>query len=159
MNQITTAQLQKLTAQTVNKTIILPTLVGSYGKPYCAIIPLKWLDDAGLLKMDKAQDDELESIGLTILEKRALIKDFIHSAGISHQAKAKYMELDSKLAGHFAPDKIETITSINEGDRALLQEVINQSLEARDSVLGAVSGVSKPILLLEQTGRDGDSGA
>ena len=135
MQSINTAQLLKLTsAQIVKHT--LPLLVTAYGKPYCAIVPVDWVTPDGTLSYEDVAARAVDSDGLTIADKRRLLREFIASPGCSHQAKAKYLELDSRLAGHFAPDRTEIITTINEADMSRLFEVAREAVRLEYEAMG-----------------------
>ena len=109
--------------------------------------------------IERLKSEPTDSNGLTKVEKRELIKSMVlgHSTcpncgtqvqinGKAGQATPKYLEIDNKMSGYNEPDVLTLNQSIDEDTKALLQEVVMHALEARDSVLGAVSKVSSPSL-------------
>lgn len=63
------------------------------------------------IKLEKAEI--AETYFLSYEAKRAIIKGKIEDPTISERERAKYIELDNKMAGHDAPTKIENSGSMN----------------------------------------------
>lgn len=135
MKTLNTRQLRKFTRADINGS---PIAITAYGQPYCYIVPVSWIDENGVFTLDNLRDSQLEDTGLSIAEKRGLLREFVHSSGISHQAKAKYLELDSRLAGHFAPEKQEIVVS-GDSQAGRLKDAVKQALleviEERDRMI------------------------
>lgn len=147
MKTLNTRQLRKFTRADINGS---PIAITAYGQPYCYIVPVSWIDDNGVFTLDNYKDNQLGENGLTMAEKRALIKEFVHSSGISHQAKAKYLELDSRLAGHFAPEKQElVITGDLQAERLkdAVKSALLEVIEERDRMISRYLPGGEPALI------------
>lgn len=68
---------------------------------------------------------------LSYQSKRALLKEKIEDLNISERDRAKYIELDNKMAGHLAATKIESSGALN------LTHSVDKSVEqALEKLLG-----------------------
>ena len=84
-----------------------------------------------LKRINEIKEENEKEYFLSYQSKRALIKEKVDDPNISERDRAKYIELDNKMAGHLAATKIESSGALN------LTHSVDKSVEqALEKLLG-----------------------